>query len=211
MKKCALIFAAALLLTALAPQPVAAAVDFDLGIKAGVSLAKIKWSDETEATCNLIQPVFGVFASFNLTKNIAIQPEIYLLTQGGTDEYTYDLDTYAFKALYRYIHIPVLAKVRLMNEGKFRPILFAGPAVGILLSAHEKHYTNGVLDSDDDVKEYLKNTNFSLVFGAGVEYMMDKLMLILDVRYDMGLAGIEAIGTDQLKTRALMFLVGVGF
>jgi hypothetical protein len=211
MKKGILIFAAVTLLATFVPQPLAAAVDIDFGVKGGISLAKIKWSDETEATCNLLQPVFGVFAAFNLSQSIAIQPEIFLLTQGGKDEYGIDLDTYAYKAFYRYIHVPVLAKVRLMKEGKFRPVLFAGPAVDILLSAHEKYYINGVLDEDSDVKEYLKNTNISLVFGVGVEHMMDKLTLILDVRYDLGLVSIEAIGTDLLKTKALMFLVGVGF
>lgn len=213
MKKGILIFAVVLLLAAFIPQPVAAAIDVGLGVKGGISLAKVKWSDETEATCNLLQPVFGVFAAFNLSKSIAIQPEIYLLTQGGTEDLTEegDLETYTFKAFFRYIHVPVLVKVRLMQEGKFRPILFAGPAVDFLLSAHEKWYFGGELDDDYDVKEFLKTTNFSAVFGGGVEIMMSKLMLILDVRYDMGLANINAMGTDTLKTKALMFMVGVGF
>ena len=31
-----------------------------------------------------------------------------------------------------------------------------------------------------------KNTRFSAVFGGGLEYQMDKLKLLLDVRYDLG-------------------------
>ena len=44
MKKGLLVFAVVLLFAAFVPRPVAAAVDFDLGIKAGVSLAHIKSS-----------------------------------------------------------------------------------------------------------------------------------------------------------------------
>lgn len=217
MKKGILVFTVALLFAAFIPQPVAAAIDFDLGVKAGVSLAKIKWSDETAASGNLIQPVFGVFAAFNLNKSFAIQPEIYLLTQGGTFSneavitILESVELFEYKSFYRYIHVPILAKVRLMPNEKLNPIIFAGPAVDFLLSAHDKYYISGTLDEDDDVKHYLKSTNFSAVFGAGVEYMMDKIMLILDIRYDMGLADIERDLDFTLKTKTLMFMVGVGF
>ena len=212
MKKGILVFVAVLLLAALVPQPVAAGVNIDLGIKGGISLAKYKSSDTGEAPFNLVQPVFGVFATFYLTKSIAIQPEIYLLTQGGMDTYDDLVDIWKYKSFYRYIHVPVLAKVRLIKKGKFMPILFAGPAVDVLLSAHDKTYKNGELNNDFDIKPFLKSTNFSLVFGGGLEFMMNKLMLVLDIRYDMGLADIsEFAGDDTLKTRALMFMVGVGF
>lgn len=36
-------------------------------------------------------------------------------------------------------------------------------------------------------------------------------MLILDVRYDMGLSTIAKDSTDSLKTRAWMLMLGVGF
>ncbi|MCX6571702.1 MAG: porin family protein [Candidatus Aminicenantes bacterium] len=219
MKKGLLVFSVALLLAALVPQAVAAAVDIDLGVKGGVSLAKLKWSDDTEASSNLTQPVFGVFAAFNLNKSFAIQPEIYLLTQGGTFSSEAEIgilesvDLFEYKSFYRYIHVPILAKVRLMPNEKLNPIIFAGPAVDFLLSAHDKYYINGVFEGDEDVKQDLKTTNFGLVFGAGVEYMMDKVMLILDVRYDMGLADINAVtmGSYTLKTKTLMFMAGVGF
>lgn len=208
MKKCFVVFSAILLLAAFVPQPVAAAVD--LGIKGGVSLSSYKWSDDTSASNRLTSPVFGVFAAFNFSKTLAIQPEVYWLTLGGKDIYD-DVDVYEYRMVLNYIHVPVLAKVHLIKEGKYRPILFAGPAVGFLMSAKQKFYINGVFEDDEDIKPFLKSTNFSAVFGAGLEVMMDKLMLILDIRYDMGLADINDKGTDALKLKALMFMVGVGF
>lgn len=60
MKKSAVVFAAVLLLAAFVPQPVAAQVSTDFGLKAGVSLASYKWSDDTEASDGLLQPVLAL-------------------------------------------------------------------------------------------------------------------------------------------------------
>lgn len=209
MKKCLVVFSAILLLAAFVPQPLTAAVDIDLGVKGGISMAKYKWSDATAASCNLSQPVFGVFAAFNFSKTLAIQPEVYWLTLGGKE--TDDEGIFETRLVLNYIHVPVLAKIRLIKEGKYRPIVFAGPAVGFLMTAKSKFYMNGELEDDFDIKPFLKSTNFSAVFGAGLEVAMNKLMLILDVRYDMGLANINNKGTDTLKLKALMFMLGVGF
>lgn len=211
MKKCFVAFSAILVLAAFVPQPLAAAVDIDLGIKGGVSLSSQKWSDETSASNSLTSPVFGVFAAFNFSKTFAIQPEAYWLTLGGKEIDDSSVDIYEYRMVLNYIHVPVLAKVHLMKEGKYRPILFAGPAVGFLMSAKQKFYINGVFEDDEDIKPFLKSTNFSAVFGAGLEVVMNKLMLALDVRYDMGLADINNKGTDVLKLKALTFMLGVGF
>lgn len=214
MKKGLLVFTVVLLFAAFAPRPVAAAVDIGLGVKGGLSLASQKWSDDSSASKSLTKPVFGVFFAFNLNKSFAIQPEIYYLTQGGI--YTYEsLEeiTYKYIDTYKYLHIPVLAKLRLMPGKKLTPIVFAGPAVGVLLSAHYKYFVDGVEEFDKDIKANLEKMNFSIVFGGGVEHKMGKYMLILDVRYDLGLANIDGYNdpTDTLKTRALMFMIGVGF
>ena len=210
MKKSMLVLTVALLLAALVPKPSAAAVD--LGIKGGVSLSSYQWTGE-DPSSRLTSPVFGVFFTLNLNRTFAIQPEVYYLTHGGTELWELDTTTYKYVDRYNYIHVPILAKVRLMPDKKLTPIIFAGPAMGVLLSAHYKYFVDDVEEYDEDIKAYLKKTNFSIVFGAGVEYKMDKYMLILDIRYDLGLANIDGSNdpTDTLKTRALMFMVGVGF
>jgi hypothetical protein len=214
MKKGLLVFTVALLFAAFVPRPVAAAIDFDWGVKGGLSMASEKWSDDTSASKSLTKPVFGVFFAFNLNKSFAIQPEIYYLTQGGI--YTYEPEGIIYKYVdtFNYLQIPVLAKLRLMPDKKLTPIVFAGPAVGVLLSAHYKYSVDGVEEWDKNVKTWYKSTSFGLVFGGGVEYKLDKLMLVLDVRYDLGLANIDKSDVpnpDTLKTRTLMFMVGVGF
>jgi hypothetical protein len=212
MKKGFLVLAAVLLLVTFIPRPVTAAIDFNLGVKAGVSMSAYKWTGESYSK-SLTRPVFGVFFAFNLNRSFAIQPEVYYLTHGGIYVAQFEGSEYKYVDIDNYLHVPILAKYRFMPDKKLSPILFAGPAVDFLLSAHYKYFLDGVEQWNKDVKPFLKNTSFNIVFGAGVEYKMDKLMLIFDIRYDLGLTNIDTDNdpTDELKVKALMFMVGVGF
>ncbi len=210
MKKILVVFAALSVLAAVIPQPAAAETTFDLGVKGGLSMAKVKFSDAEEPFSSLNKPVFGVFFSLNLNTFFSIQPEVYLLKTGGYIEMDKG-EIYRYELAFDYIHVPVLAKIKLIREGSMRPILFAGPAFGFLTKAMEKYYIDGVLDEEQDVKEYLKSSNISVVFGGGVEFVLDKILLVLDVRYDLGLANINNDGDTTIKTNALMIMAGVGF
>ena len=215
MKRAALLLVAVLLLTFAVPQLASAGVTFDLGLKGGVAIANIleTWNGEKFPTTSpVIGPVVGGFAAFNLNKVLTLQPEVYFLTQGGIWEET-NLDlTQKWKHVYKYVHVPVLAKVHLIPDGKMVPILFVGPSVDFLLSANRKYWEDGVLVEEGDYDS--KKTNFCVVFGGGVEFKMEKITLVLDVRYDLGLTNIlggDAEENWSLKTRALMFLAGIGF
>jgi hypothetical protein len=211
-KRCVVVCAVVLLLAAFAAGPAVAAVDFDLGIKAGVSMATYKWTGDS-ASSSLTKPVFGVFFAYNINRNFAIQPELYYLTLGGVDKFVFEDATWRYVDYDNYLHIPVLVKYRFMPDKQLSPVLFAGPAVSILLSAHYKLLIDDVEQYDKSSTAFLKKTRFSACFGGGVEYQMDKLKLLLDIRYDLGLTNIDAENdpTDQLKDSALMFMVGVGF
>ncbi len=215
MKRVALHLAAVLLLTFAIPQLASAGVTLDFGLKGGVALANIleTWNGEKyPSTSPVIGPVVGGFAAFNLNKVLTLQPEVYFLTQGGIwEETNFDL-VQKWEHVYKYIHVPVLAKVHLVPDGKMVPILFAGPSVDFLLSANRKYWEDGVLVEEGDYDS--KKTNFSAVFGGGVEFKMEKVTLILDVRYALGLTNILVNDAEEnwsLKTRGLMFMAGIGF
>ena len=78
-----------------------------------------------------------------------------------------------------------------MKEGKFVPIVFAGPAVGFLLSAK---------DSGEDVKDYFKSTDFGADLGLGAEIALGKMKALIDFRYYMGLTNAfnNEVGTSML-------------
>lgn len=213
MKKGVGVFAASMLLLAFWPRPAAAGVTFDLGIKGGISFARVNWIDmgEEDPSKFLAQPVFGAFVAINLNKVFTLQPEVYLQTRGG--KWTEDIDGTITEWIekWRFVHIPLLAKVHLMQGGKIIPIVFAGPAVNFNLSAKGKIFVDGVLDDEYEFKDFVKGTTFSVVFGGGAEMMLEKLMLIFDIRYDLGLTNPITFVDTNVKFGTLMVMVGIGF
>lgn len=212
MKKAIVVFAAVLVVVSFFPRPASAGVNFDLGLKGGMAFTNLRFSDsEGDFYQTLSKPVFGAFFAFNLSPCIAIQPEVYYLTQGGKIEKPGDTG-YRMELAFNYIHVPVLVKVRLVKEGMIRPILFAGPYVSFLGRAKQNLYIDGVLDDSMDVKEYLKSTDFGAAFGGGLEFALSKLMLVLDVRYNLGLSNINLEGEmGTIKTKGLLVMAGIGF
>lgn len=212
-----------LLLTMFMPRPALSETTFDLGIKGGVSFARF-WVGGPEPVVTrltenaLVRPVLGVFFSINLNKAFAIQPGIYYLTHGGAEEFE-DIDNpgdfYKDRVIFNYLHVPVLAKLRLMQNVKATPVVFAGPAVEVLLSAKSKSWLNGVPQEDEDFTSALKRLAFGLDFGLGVEYLLNKVLLVFDVRCALGLSNIagseDNILDVKFKTRTFLATVGVGF
>jgi hypothetical protein len=215
MKKVFLVCLSILVLVAFVPRPAAAEVTFDLGIKGGISFAKTTelYDGEKYPSSALKSPILGIFAAINLSKLFTFQPEVYLATQGGIWVEDGEGAILKWKHAAKYIHIPLLAKLHLIQEGKMIPILFMGPAVDFLLSAKEKFWVDGVLEYDESFKEYLKSLHFSAVFGGGVEFMMENLMLVLEIRYCLGLVNTikDPDPGNSYKYRTLMIMAGVGF
>lgn len=214
MKKAVVVLAAALVVAAFIPRPASAEVTFALGVKGGLSLAQMSFNGglPSDGLTHLARPVFGAFFAFKFSPALSIQPEIYYLTHGSARNQTLDDRELRTEQVLAYIDIPVLAKVRFMTDRKLKPVVFAGPAVSFLTTAIQKFYENGVPGDEYDIKPFFQTTNFSAVFGAGLEYSMEKIILILDVRYDLGLVDIET--QDDLmtmKTRAFLVMVGIGF
>ena len=197
MKKAFLVFTAVLLIAALAPRPAAAAVNFNFGIKAGASFANNVWSDDDGLEKALVRPTFGAFVVFNLTPMIAIQPEVNYLVTGEWWN-----DTVKVVEAFTYVHIPVLVKFRLVKEGKIVPVIFAGPAVGFLLSAKEM---------GDDVKSFFKSTDFGADLGLGAEFGLGTMKAFLDARYYLGLTNAYNGTGFSMKNRAIILTAGLLF
>jgi hypothetical protein len=177
MKRSILVCAAVLVLAVLIAAPASAASKFKFGIKAGASSSNVKWSDDVGDEKSVTELTFGGFAIFELSPTLAIQPEVDYLVTGEQ----WDITDGSAIENFTYLHIPILLRARLMKEGKFIPVVFAGPAIGFLLSAK---------DSGDDVKEFFKSTDFGLDMGLGAEIALGKMKALIDFRYYMGLTNV---------------------
>jgi hypothetical protein len=223
MKKISVVAAAALILTALGPRSAAAQRTLVPGVKGGLSISTFgePWS-------TLKNPTVGAFLSIGLNKVLSVQPEVFWLTQGGAvggGNYYDEIGNYVeieYRWKLSYVHIPVLCKLCPIPKGTFRPVIFAGPAIDILARAVEAVYYNVYDDQgeelyayrgdDVNIRDTFNGTNWDLVAGAGLEVLLNKARLVVEVRYTQGLTNIYRQSPDTpLKTRALMFLAGVGF
>lgn len=217
MKRGFSLFAAVLIFGAIMPGPLAAQDSFDLGIKGGLALSKNTWTSGWKSG-TLPKPVLGAFLSFNMSKTLAIQPEVFFLIAGGRDVVEDEVIA-RYDSLQSFIHLPVLAKLRILKEGTLIPVVFAGPAANFLVSTKGRYYEDGVLiyeDTEEEIRDYFgpRNLTFSFVFGGGAEWKFTKnMILVFDLRYAMMLSKFngEDIGEGSWTIKALMFMMGVGF
>lgn len=175
------------------------------GVKGGLNLANLS-GDDVEDTSMKIGMAGGVFMCYKLTDIFAIQPELLFSMKGA--EFTEDDVDGSYKV--NYFEIPLLFKVNLPTEGKIKPNLYAGPALGILMSADVE-----VGDYSADMKDFTKSTDIGIIAGAGLGYQMEKGMLCAEVRYEVGMGTIDEPAEDvdeaDVKNSVVSILVGYGF
>jgi hypothetical protein len=198
MKKGLLVCAALLVLLALVSAPVAAATQFSFGFKAGASFANNRWSADDGTEKGLVRPTFGAFTLIELSPTLAIQPEINYLMTGEWWDIMDGTNTEEFT----YLHIPVLLRVRLMEEGKIIPVVFAGPAIGFLLKAR---------DQNKDVKAFFDSTDFGADFGVGAEMAAGNMKVLFDLRYYLGLKNVWGGPSFSMYNRSFIFTAGLIF
>jgi len=215
MKKSILMMTAFVICVALIASPAIAETKFNLGITAGVAMANASEKDSagTKSDFNKMKLglAAGVFARIIPSEQFCIQPEILYVMKGTKfdDEGT----TTGQKVELNYIEIPVMVKYLIPMEGNFKPNIFVGPYVGILASAKAKATVDGVAE-DEDIKDFVKSTDFGAAFGVGFDYKVGESgMLTFDARYSLGLSNIakDAVGDESIKNTCIAVKVGYAF
>ena len=238
---------------------VSAQSSMDFGFKVGGSRAKTSVDDNSTAIFNFIQTTLigytgsadsveldsdarigamgGAFLSINVSPTFAIQPEILYSTKGVEKKFRYTFMGSPFETVGQiattYLEIPVLLKYKFPSEGKIRPSLYAGPAIGFNLSGtiSLEEGTEGGFATDlgeQDIAN-MKSTEFSGVFGGELGFAMGNTNLFLDLRYTQGFtkayddiviatvpAGEKAIvntddTADDSKNSSFSLAVGISF
>lgn len=188
------------------------------GVKLGFDAARIHtaYQELNDILDSRIGFIGGAFLTYDLNRQFALQPEILYVSKGS------EKSLFIFTAYWDidYLEIPVLLKFDLDPEGSIHPLLFAGPALDILLNSEI-----GALGESIDVSDGMKSIDFSIALGGGVDYKH----FVFDVRYTLGLANtIDAAkvnritgfqpgddfyleGDPEVKNRNLSFMFGVKF
>ena len=168
------------------------------GAKLGLNFANIS-GDDAEYNSSLMGFAIGGFITYNLNDKMSIQPELYYTMKG----YKIEMDFFGlnldFDVNLNYLEIPVLFKYHFMADNSFNPAVYAGPYLGILLSAEA---------DGEDIKDGTKSTDFGLCFGLGGEYNK----FTFEFRYGMGLTSLDDSDEEaKIKNSNMQFLFGYKF
>lgn len=174
------------------------------GVKVGLGIAKFRGSDVKNAKSK-IGGVFGAFLSYRLKEQIAIQPELLFAMKGAKGEEKISAtETVKWTESLNYIEIPVLVKFSIPTQQNIKPSIFAGPSLGILLSAKSK---NG---AEKDIKDERKGTDIGLVIGGEIDFPIQTYRLKVDLRYTLGLTKIAKKEGD-IKNGVISIMAGCAF
>jgi len=119
-----------------------------------------------------------------------------------------------------YVRVPVVAMARFaFRERNVYPMLFAGPQLAFEARCKVTREEDGVSESFDCDSEELddpletNNVEFGLVFGGGLELLIDRWIMQIDARYNLGLTNLNG-GTDasvvNVENRGWSFSLGLG-
>lgn len=180
------------------------------GVKGGLTLADVPNSldafDEPGASTSLrVGFAAGGFLAIRFAGGFSIQPEV-LYTQKGvklevndgglSGNVKYEAD---------YLDVPVLARVT-FGKG-VRGYVLAGPSFDIKLNAKMQIGIMG-LSEEEDISEDVKDFEFAVVFGGGVELGP----LLMEARWSEGLSNLNTDPAEpELKSRTILFLAGFRF
>jgi hypothetical protein len=156
------------------------------GIKAGLNVANLDVSGGSDFDSRTSFHVGGL-AHIHLSKEFALQPELYYSGQGGKNsDGTLKVD---------YINVPVL--LQYMVGTGFR--LQTGPQVGFLTRAE---FEEGNVEVD--VKDDFESVDFSWSVGAGYIFPSG---IGFDARYNLGISNIRESSSPEYKNR--VFSIGM--
>ena len=137
---------------------------------------------------------FAVGAEFDgfFSDNFGICAQLAYVQKGTNENINFGFRTATSAVTFSYLQIPVLLKAT-FGSGNFKPVFFAGPEIGIKLSASQK-LSEGGKDTTATIPDSLLTTiNLGIMFGAGVTYAINPTtMLFLNAAYDLGLSNLNA-------------------
>jgi len=190
------------------------------GVKAGLS-SSLFTNDIFGDTDRKAGICAGGFLTFQVTPNLAIQPELLYAQRGGKyvtnatnemGEVTGEVDAnYNFD----YLELPVLLRVSATGGGKVSPAFFAGPSLAFKLSSTSSASGDPVLQdvsNEESDMEWIRSTDLRLTFGAGLDIDAGSNTIFLEGRYDVGLSNLnDSEGPAVMKHRIITILAGIGF
>jgi hypothetical protein len=196
-------------------------VPFMTGFQGGLSIASTRVDPEGSwpGLGSQTGVTIGVFASIRLADFLYIQPEIQFVQRGAKQDAgictgpggPQPLGQSTVTIKYDYLTLPLLVVAK-FQTGQFVPFVFVGPDIAFRVRAEMVLECANLEPEIFAAEDQISIRDFSLDFGAGVEYQLTKVFsILLNGRYNLGLTNInEALFSPSWKSRGGQVLLGVG-
>lgn len=191
----------------------AAHAGMSYGLKAGIGVSHV--NADLFDTDNRTGFVGGLYGAFELSPNIAVQPEVLFVRKGaqlfstdvtiggitfGSVGTTLDVD---------YVEVPILLRLSMPSAGPLDLRVLGGPVGAI--KVNEQLTTTGLVGYSLSTNQ-VKDTDFGLAAGAAVAFKSGDLKLVAEGRYTFGLSNVSNLpfGGD-VKNAAFYGTLGLEF
>ena len=198
------------------------------GLRAGASLSRWHWADDTDVDKDAIKNLPGLYIAvpfeISVTNGLFLQPELAYTRKGvrlnmqETGETgTFEMDA---RTKFDYLSLDMLVKGKFGTDAPQFYVL-AGP--GLAYAAHGKvpaefTVTNGTSSTEKETEDIdfkedeVSRFDFSVLFGGGLEMPLGPGRLVLDARYSLGLQNLNTDGDDTTNmgifNRGMLFSAG---
>ena len=178
------------LVTSVLAMSAGAQVPIKFGVKGGFNSATVT-GDDAEGYESRSGFVGGVFARLSLGGPVGLQAELLLAAKGAKRTFVDDLTSLTVDMTLKadYFEIPVLLRYSFKGQGPAGLNLYGGPVFAFSRLSKTEISTSvlgfsagGELDNYNE-----KSTDLGLALGVGVDLSMARSLLVLDVRYTVGL------------------------
>ncbi len=192
------------------------------GVKAGVDFAGLHGSrvDNLQSTTfgtdgahfdvgGITRFAAGAFAEFSLWPEVAVQPELMFVRNGGRAALTSSGATLKQTLTVDYLELSILGKWILPLQSGVHPVLYLGPSGALKIgSTVEIESGSGKFKSSAAA---IRSTDFGIaVGGEATLFQIRGGVVILDARYRIGLKDIADDGIeDDLKTNTFLLMAGL--
>jgi hypothetical protein len=200
------------------------------GIKAGIGVSDIVFSDEGQAPYMgyetdylthrypLITYQVGLTAVLSINRHFDIQPEILFVKQGLKYDMQFIYDHIENRANIYYLQVPAAVRYSFSLEKQHHPNLFLGPYIGV--KVHSKRIKTYDGSAETTKVENAKPVDFGLITGFGYDFRLKQGKITTEIRFGYSLIDImepqegyvpEYKNPGKLKARNLSLTILVGY
>ena len=187
---------------------------FTYGVKAGLNIPSLKFTDADFSSKTVLGVHAGFFVNYAINEKLAIQPELFYSTRGTKYTYSFDVPNNAMARIAaesnidgqlktNSVTLPVMLQYKIIN-GLY---IEAGPQYNFLLSITEAYDGSGY----KDIKEYYKSGTFGVGIGAGYDLASFAAGLKVGLRYTKDISEMNGNELRGGTLKSSMLQIGLAY